>query len=98
MLFAVAMLGACATKAAYNTLYSLEHSTVAAYDTFSYGVIHGQWKTNGVPQVSKDYDQFQIGMRAAVEIAQYDKSQLAPSNVVHLATVVLHSIAEAKAR
>ena len=93
-------LGACASKqrAVFNTLYSVEHSTMAAYDTYAYGVIRGQWPTNGLPKVSQDYDRFQIGMRAAVEVAQYDYSAIAPSNVVQLANVVLHSILEAKAR
>ena len=94
-------IGACATspqKAAYNTLYTLEHSTTAAYDTFIYGVVRGHFKTNDVPTVSKNYDQFQIGMRGAVELAQFDWAAIAPSNVVHLGTVVIRSITEAKAR
>lgn len=85
-------------KKAYQTLYTLEHSTTAAYDTYIYGVVRGNFKTNDVPQVSKNYDQFQIGMRGAIELAQFDWSAVAPSNVVHLGTVVLKSIIEAKAR
>lgn len=94
------LVGACVStqRATYNTLYSLEHSTTAAYDTYIYGVVRGQWTTNGVPQVSRDYDRFQIGMRAAVEVAQFDYQAIAPSNVTHLATIVLKSILQAKAR
>lgn len=85
-------------RTAYTTLYTLEHSTTAAYDTFIYGVVRGNFKTNDVPQVSKNYDQFQIGMRGAIELAQFNWDAIAPSNVVHLGTVVLKSIIEAKAR
>ena len=94
------LVGACVStqKATFNTLYSLEHSTTAAYDTYVYGVIRGQWKTNDVPTVSQKYDQFQIGMRAAVELAQFDYQAFAPSNVTHLATIVTKAILEAKAR
>ncbi len=93
----IAFLG-CATKGAYNTLYSTERTTMAAYDGYLAAVVEGKAKTNGVPKVSADYDQFQIGMRVAIEAAQMDKTQLTPSNVLHLAEVVLHSILEAKAR
>ena len=94
-------LGACASspqKTAYNTLYTLEHSTTAAYDTFIYGVVRGKFKTNDVPMVSRNYDQFQVAMYGAIELAQFDWSSVAPSNVVHLGSVVIKSIVEAKAR
>lgn len=93
-------VGACVSteKAAYKTLYGLEHSVTAAYDGYLYGVIRGQIATNDVPVVSRNYDQFQIGMRAAIQVAQYDLTKLAPTDVTHLGNVVLHSILEAKAR
>lgn len=96
----IALITACQSpqRTAYTTLYTLEHSTTAAYDTFIYGVVRGQFKTNDVPQVSKNYDQFQIGMRGAIELAQFNWEAIAPSNVVHLSTIVLKSILEAKAR
>ena len=100
LILGLLFLAACQSpqKQAYTTLYTLEHSTTAAYDTFIYGVVRGQFKTNDVPQVSRNYDQFQIGMRGAVELAQFNWSAVAPSNVVHLGTVVIRSITEAKAR
>lgn len=100
LILGLLFMAACQSpqKAAYNTLYSLEHSTTAAYDTFIYGVVRGDFKTNDLPQVSRNYDQFQIGMRGAIELAQFNWSAIAPSNVVHLGTVVLKSITEAKAR
>ncbi len=97
LLLVLAFLG-CATKGAYNTLYSVEKTTTAAYDGFLAAVVEGKAKTNDVPKVSADFDQFQIGMRVAVVAAQMDKNSLAPSNVVQLAQIVLHSILEAKAR
>ncbi len=97
LFLAIAFLG-CATKGAYNTLYSVEKTTTAAYDGYLAAVIEGKAKTNGVPQVSADFDRFQIGMRVAVVAAQMDKNTIAPSNVVQLAGIVLHSILEAKAR
>lgn len=100
LLLGLFVLVACKSpqQAAYKTLYTVEHSTTAAYDGYLQGVVRGQFKTNDVPKVSKSYDQFQIGMQGAVELAQFDWSAIAPSNVVHLGTVVLKSIAEAKAR
>jgi len=94
-------IGACASspkKVAYNTLFTVEHSTTAAYDTYIAGVLKGRWKTNDVPTVSKSYDQFQIGMSGALELAQFNYEAIAPSNVVHLGTVVVKAIIEAKAR
>ena len=94
-------IGACTStpkKVAFDTLYTLEHSTTASYDTYIAGVIKGTWKTNDVPTVSNNYDQFQIGMRGAVELAQFNWEAIAPSNVVHLGSVVIKSIIEAKAR
>jgi len=101
VVIALLLGGACKSspkKVAFDTLYTLEHSTTAAYDTYIAGVIMGKWKTNDVPVVSKNYDQFQIGMNGAVELAQFDWQSIAPSNVVHLGTVVIKSIVEAKAR
>lgn len=94
------LLGACTSpqRTAYTTLYTLEHSTTAAYDTYIYGVIRGQFKTNDVPIVSQNYDRFQIRMRGAVELAQFNYEAIATSNVVHLGSVVVKSIIEAKAR
>ena len=94
-------IGACTStpkKVAFDTLYTLEHSTTATYDTYIAGVIKGTWKTNDVPTISKSYDQFQIGMSGALELAQFDWQSIAPSNVVHLGTVVVKAIIEAKAR
>jgi len=93
-------LGACTTtkRTVHNTLYSVESSTTAAYDTYLYGVIRGNFKTNDVPVVSQNYDRFQIGMRVAIVAAQYNMTNLAPHDVIHLAEVVVHSILEAKAR
>jgi len=92
--------GACASKerVIFNTLYSVEHTTTAAYDGFLYGVVRGQIPTNNVPVVSQDYDRFQIGMKAAIEVAQYDVSAPASTEVVRLSNIVLKSILEAKAR
>jgi hypothetical protein len=91
---------ACATheRAAYNTLYGLEESVTSAYDSYLYGVIRGQFKTNDVPVVSQNYDRFQIGMRVAVVAAQVNPTNVIPHDVIQLGNIVLHSIAEAKNR
>ena len=93
-------VGACVStqKAAYTTLYSLENSVTASYDSYLALVVKGKIATNDVPRLSKEYDQFQSGMKSAVELAQFDWTKLAPTDVVHLGNVVLHSVAEIKAR
>ncbi len=99
LLLAIAFIGACTTtqkKTAYNTLYSLEVSTTAAYQGYLTEVVQGKVPTNNVPKVSGAYNKFQIGIDTAATAAQFNWTNLAPAEVVGLAGQVLNAILEAK--
>lgn len=80
----------------YNTLYSVEKSTTAAYDSYLTLVVQGKLAKDGVPAVSKSFDRFQFGMQVAVSAAQFNWSAPAPAETIALATEVLNAILKAK--
>ncbi len=99
ILLTIACLVACTTtqkKTAYNTLYSLEVSTGAAYRGYLTEVVTGKVTTNNVPRVSGAYNKFQIGVNTAAEAVQFNWSNAAPAAVIGLAGEVLNAIIEAK--
>lgn len=57
-------------KASYNTLYSLEKTTVAAYDGYLSAVVQGVASTNEVPRVSRMFNAFQKHMGDSVTLVQ----------------------------
>lgn len=63
----------------YNTLYSVEHSVVAANDGYQALVIKGSLPTNDLPKVSARFNQFQAGFLVALDLAQYNTNALAPA-------------------
>ncbi len=83
-------------KTDYNTLYSLEASTGAAYHGYLTEVVTGKVSTNDVPKVSGAYNKFQIGINTAAEAVQFNWSNAAPAAVIGLAGQVLNAIIEAK--
>jgi hypothetical protein len=81
---------------AYNTLYSVEKSTTAAYDAYLDLVIQGKVKRDGMPSVAKAFNRFQVAMQGAVNAAQFNYNAIAPETVVALANEVLNAILKAK--
>jgi len=79
-----------AQTAAFNTTYSLQKATVAAYDAYLDGVIQGRIPTSSVPKVSDAYDQFNIATRLVLDATQYSTNSLAPE---HLSTLSFNLIA-----
>ena len=67
---------------AYNTLYSVEKATTAAYDGYVDLVIKGKTTSLYVPSVSKAYDHFQASMFVALDAVQFNTNALAPSSLV----------------
>lgn len=57
-------------KASYNTLYSLEKTTVEAYDGYLSAVVQGVASTNEVPRVSRMFNAFQKHMGDSVTLVQ----------------------------
>lgn len=85
-------------RVAYNSLYSVETSTTAAYDAYLHSVVLGKVTTNDVPQVTQAFNNFQLAMQAAVMVGQFNMTNAAPSNVTALASNVLSLIVKAKGR
>ena len=81
---------------AYNTLYSVEHTTVAAYDGYIQAVIRGQLATNGVPVVSKSFNRFQASFLVALDLVQNNTNAIAPSSLVMESQDVINAIATFK--
>jgi hypothetical protein len=82
-------------QAAFNTLYSVEHVTVSAYDGYLDLVVTGKVSTNDVPRVSKSFNTFQASFLIALDAAQYNTNALAPASllvesqdVINLITVI----------
>ena len=85
-----------AQKTAYNTIYSLESSTTAAYSGYIDAVIKGIVSTNSVPAVRKAFDNFQAAATTATDAANFNTNALAPPNLVTLAADVVNEINVAK--
>jgi hypothetical protein len=80
----------------YNTLYTVEHATVTAYDGYVGLVVGGTLPTNGVPRVSKAFNTFQASFLVALDAAQYNTNALAPSSLVVESQDVINLIANIK--
>jgi hypothetical protein len=66
----------------FNTLYTVEHATVSAYDGYIELVIAGTVPTNGVPVVSKAFNAFQQSFLIALDVAQFNTNAIAPPSLV----------------
>lgn len=86
--------GTTKQKAAYNTLYSVEQTAVAAYDSYISQVIAGNVKTNGVPAVSKAFNKFQAASIVALDAVQWNTNAPASLQVQQLSVDLLNLIAE----
>ncbi|SRR5579862_24188 len=76
-----ALATACTTNQqtlAANTLSTLEQSATAAVDGYDTLVIQGNLPTNGVPTVTKAYNDFQAALMLALDGVQYNTNAVAP--------------------
>lgn len=80
----------------FKTLYSLEKSTVAAYDGYAHLVVIGQAPTNGVRKVSQAFNTFQASFLLALNLAQLNSNAPAPASLVIQAGEVTAAISKAK--
>lgn len=95
----VVMTTGCKTSGqtlVYNTLYSVQNTTLAAYDAYLYQVVKGTISTSSTPAVSQAFNRFQTGMQVALAAAQFNWQSPAPVDVTLLASQVLNAIASAK--
>jgi hypothetical protein len=77
---------------AYNTLYTVEQSTTAAYDAYLSAAIQGTVSTNSLPALSKEYNDFQASMAAAVILVQNNTNALASTNLVAEGAAIVTAI------
>jgi hypothetical protein len=68
-------------RTAYKTLASVELTTTAAVDGYFSATIKGFASTNGIPKVSKAYNDFQKAFVLAVDLAQNNTNALAPDSL-----------------
>jgi hypothetical protein len=66
----------------FNSLYTVEHATVTAYDGYVGLVVSGQLPTNDVPRVSKAFNTYQASFIVALDAAQFNTNALAPANLI----------------
>jgi hypothetical protein len=85
-------------QAVFNTLYTVEHTTVTAYDGYISLVVSGSIPTNGVPRVSKSFNTFQASFIVALDAAQYNTNAIAPSSLVVESQDVINLITTIKGK
>ena len=80
----VAIVGCTTTsqRTAYNTLFTVESAATTSVDTYYGLVLKGTVSTNGVPQVSKAYNDLQAACALAAITAQNGTNALAPASIV----------------
>jgi hypothetical protein len=76
----------------YKTLYTLETSTTAAYDSYLALVVNGTLATNAVPAVSAKFNLFQASFLVALSAAQYNTNALAPASLAQESADVINLI------
>jgi len=99
LLCVMALATGCKTtakQATYNTLYSLEKTTTAAFDSYISLVIDKKVNADYLPAVSSHYNKFQAAMTVAVDIAQHNTDTAAPDYLVVESQDVIHLITLAK--
>jgi hypothetical protein len=67
---------------AFNSIYSVHRTTLAAYDAYLAGVVAGTVKTNDVPKISKAFNTFQAATLVALDGVQFNTNALAPGSLV----------------
>jgi hypothetical protein len=91
----IVLIQGCTTSQqtiAYNTLYSVEHGVVSAYDGYLDTVVAGTTSTNGLHRVSVAYNTFQASFKIALDAAQFNTNALAPLNLQVEAADVINLI------
>lgn len=92
-------LVACSTtgRTSYNTLSAIYTVTDGAVQGYLSAVLHGQSKTNGVPNVMRAWDSFRGAWGAAVTLAASNTNAIAPEFVLSASSNVTFNINQAKA-
>lgn len=81
---------------AFNTIYSVEKGTTAAFDGYISTVLDGTTSTNGLPRVASVYNVFQAGVKDALSAVQFNTNALAPASLIIESKDVINTIAAVK--
>ena len=90
---------ACTTsqqRISYNSLYSVGKSVDVAYRSYLDLVLAGKVKTNSVPAISKQYNEFQQAFGAAVVVLTLNTNAPASTAITAQASELIGNIAKAK--
>lgn len=79
-------------RVAYNTLWSVEQTTTAAFDNYLQQVIKGNVSTNDLPNISQKFNAFQASMQVALDGVQYNTNAIAPANLQVLSADIINLI------
>lgn len=93
-LVSVAVTG-CSTsqqRIAFNSLATVQTTTVGAYDGYVSQVIAGRIATNDLPRVSQRFNEFQAAFRVALTTVEYNTNALAPQSLQVLSGDLLNLI------
>lgn len=82
LLFAFVGCNTTQQRTAYTTLAAVEMTTTATVDGYYLATIKGLASTNGIPQVSRAYNDFQKAFVLAVDLVQNNTNALAPAALV----------------
>jgi len=74
---------------AYNTIYTIQKSTMAAYDNYLSQVIAGNAPTNGLPEVSDAFNKFQLSSQLAMSVVEWNTNAPATAQLESLSTDLL---------
>ena len=85
-----------AQRATYNTLSTIGSGVNASYAAYLDGVIAGRIKTNDVPKVSRQYNEFQQAFAAAVQLVQFNTNAPASQPVLDAAARFANTVADAQ--
>lgn len=77
----------------YNTLASVEATATATVQGYYVACAKGFADTNGIPRVTKAYNEFQGVMQVAVVFAQNNSNALASASVMQELSAVVSAVA-----
>jgi uncharacterized lipoprotein NlpE involved in copper resistance len=81
-------------RTTYNTLGALEATATAAVDGYYAATIKGLAPTNGIPTVSKAFNEFQASFVVAIDLAQNNSNVLADTNLQQEAADVITAVTQ----
>jgi len=89
------LLSGCGTTAqtrGYNTIYALQKTTLAAYDSYLGEVIKGTVPTNGVPKISDAFNTFQLSTLVELDAVAWNTNAPATAQLETLSLDLLNLI------